>query len=307
REILDLSPHQVKQAETQKANADSSVTARLPEVFQWLLVPVQEEKNPAAPIIWELHQLKGDGTLAQRASKKLRDKDLLYASLSPSRLKMELDRVPLWDGNSKSHVAISELVDYFAKYLYLPRLKAPGLLLNAVHEGIKLLTWSHDSFAYADSFDEESGRYRGLVCGSVVNLGMDIPDGLLVKPEVALRQLQEEAPAATSGATTSGAATGRSSDPSTGLFAGGGEDKPAKPSLKRFHGAVSLDATRVGRDAGRIADEVISHLSGIVGAKVKVILEIEAEVPEGVPDDVIRVVTQNSRDLKFDSQGFESD
>ncbi|HRJ33729.1 MAG TPA: Swt1 family HEPN domain-containing protein [Fimbriimonadaceae bacterium] len=307
RETLDLSPHQVKQAETQKANADSSVTARLPEVFQWLLVPVQEEKNPAAPIIWELHPLKGDGTLAQRASKKLRDKDLLYVSLSPSRLKMELDRVPLWDGNEKSHVAISELVDYFGKYLYLPRLKAPGLLLNAVQEGIKLLTWSHDSFAYADSYDEESRRYRGLVCGRVVMFGSDIPDGVLVKPEVALQQLQAEAPEATAGGATPTTPGTKGADPTTGLFAGGDGDKSTKPSVSRFHGTVSLDATRVGRDAGRIADEVISHLSGIVGARVKVTLEIEADVPEGVPDDVIRVVTQNSRDLKFDSQGFESD
>jgi predicted AAA+ superfamily ATPase len=306
REILDLSPHQVKQAEIQKASADGSVTARLPEVFQWLLVPVQEEKNPAAPILWELHQLKGDGSLAQRASKKLRDKDLLYVSLSPSRLKMELDRVPLWDGNSKSHVAIAELVDYFAKYLYLPRLKAPGLLLNAVQEGIKFLTWSQDSFAYADSYDEESGRYRGLVCGRVVTLGTDIPDALLVRSDIALQQLSSE----TAQTLMSPPQPGVNGEtvvlgPNSGLFATGEPGKP-KTQPTRFHGSVPLDATRVGRDAGRIADEVISHLAGIVGAEVKVTLEIEAKVPDGVSDEIIRIVTQNSRDLKFDpGAGFE--
>ena len=41
KETLDLSPHQVKQAETQKAAADGAVTARLPEAYQWLLVPIQ--------------------------------------------------------------------------------------------------------------------------------------------------------------------------------------------------------------------------------------------------------------------------
>jgi hypothetical protein len=46
---------------------------------------------------------------------------------------------------------------------------------------------------------------------------------------------------------------------------------------KRFHGTVTLDATRVGRDAGRIADEVIAHLSGLVGSSVRVTLEIEAD------------------------------
>ena len=50
---------------------------------------------------------------------------------------------------------------------------------------------------------------------------------------------------------------------------------PKRP--KRFYGAVILDATRVGRDASRIADEVIAHLAGLVGANVKVTLEIEAE------------------------------
>ena len=40
----------MKQAETQKAAADGAVTARLPETYQWLLVPVQD---PQAPIIWK--------------------------------------------------------------------------------------------------------------------------------------------------------------------------------------------------------------------------------------------------------------
>ena len=75
----------------------------------------------------------------------------------------------------------------------------------------------------------------------------------------------------------------------------------------RFHGTATLDSARVGRDASQIADEVIAHLSGLVGAKVTVTLEIEAEVPEGAPDHVVRTVTENSRTLKFTSQGFEKE
>jgi hypothetical protein len=80
---------------------------------------------------------------------------------------------------------------------------------------------------------------------------------------------------------------------------------PAKP--KRFYGTVALDATRVGRDAGRIADEVIAHLLGLVGSSVKVTLEIEADVSSGVPENVVRTVTENSRTLKFNSYGFEQE
>ena len=68
---------------------------------------------------------------------------------------------------------------------------------------------------------------------------------------------------------------------------------------------VVLDATRVGRDASQIADEVIAHLTGLVGAKVNVTLEIEAEIASGTPENVVRIVTENGRTLKFTSQGFE--
>jgi hypothetical protein len=63
----------------------------------------------------------------------------------------------------------------------------------------------------------------------------------------------------------------------------------------------------VGRDASHIADEVIAHLTGLVGSKVKVTLEIEAEIPTGAPDHVVRTVTENSVTLKFTSQGFEKE
>ena len=84
-----------------------------------------------------------------------------------------------------------------------------------------------------------------------------------------------------------------------------GENKVRRP--KRFHGSVSLDPSRVGRDAGRIADEVISHLAGLVGSSVKVTLEIEAQVEAGTPENVVRTVTENSRTLKFTTHGFEEE
>jgi hypothetical protein len=85
--------------------------------------------------------------------------------------------------------------------------------------------------------------------------------------------------------------------------------QPVEQPPKRFYGNVTLDPARVGRDAGRIADEVISHLAGLMGSKVTVTvtLEIEANIPLGVPEHVVRVVTENSRTLKFTNQGFEKE
>jgi hypothetical protein len=297
KDTLNLDPHQVKQAETQKIAADSAVTGRIPEAYQWLLVPVQE--TPQSAIGWQAFRLTGSDTLAVRASKKLRNDELLLTGFAPSRLQMELDRVPLWRGDS---VVIDQLVEDVGRYLYLPRLKDSSVLLGAIREGLGLLTWEKDSFAYADSYDEAAGRYRGLRGGQHVSIVDSDARGLLVKSDVARKQLDEETPPPQDS---------KSDKPETPQKPGEtpqvppAEAQPPKP--KRFHGSVELDATRVGRDASRIADEVISHLSGLVGANVTVTLEIEAKIPDGAPENVVRTVTENSRTLKFTSQGFETE
>jgi hypothetical protein len=70
---------------------------------------------------------------------------------------------------------------------------------------------------------------------------------------------------------------------------------------------VSVDPTRAGRDVGRIAEEVLQHLTTLSGANIRVTLDVEADVPGGVPEDVQRVVTENCQTLKFTSHGFDRD
>jgi predicted AAA+ superfamily ATPase len=293
KDSLDLSPFQVRSAETQKVAADSAVTARLPETYQWLLVPTQA--NPQSAVEWHVSRLSGGDALAGRASKKLIGEELLLTGLGGNRLRMELDRIPLWRG---SHVPIRQLVDDFARYIYLPRLANSSVLMNAIRDGLTLLNWTEDSFAYAESYDESAARYRGLRGGQ--NVAVSESDaGLLVKPEVAKEQLA--AAAKPNGVSVS-------TVPLEGEQQKGDEvSKEAVAAPRRFHGTVKLDPERVGRDASQIADEVISHLAGLVGADVEVTLEIEATIPEGAPENVVRTVTENSRSLKFESHGFEKD
>jgi hypothetical protein len=231
----------------------------------------------------------GQDALAVRASKKRGDEHLI-TGFAPTRLRMELDRIPLWRGN---HVPVKQLAEDFARYPYLPRLKEPAVLLEAIREGLRLLTWSQDSFAYADSFDEDAGRYRGLRCGEVVNISQDNLSGLLVRSEVALKQREAE--------------TEIRKPPEKPEEETPPSPPPRQPARPRFHGTVSLDPARVGRDAGRIADEVIAHLAGLVGSSVKVTLEIEAKVEPGIQENVVRTVTENSRTLKFTTHGFEEE
>lgn len=82
---------------------------------------------------------------------------------------------------------------------------------------------------------------------------------------------------------------------------------PVKARPKAFFGAVALNGSRVGRDAGRIADEVLGHLTELPGAKVSVSLEISIKVPGGVDSDVVRIVSENASALKFNDWGFEDE
>lgn len=296
KETLNLDPHQARQAETQKQAADGAVTARLPETYQWLLVP--EQSNPQSPAKWEAIRLTGSDALAVRARKKLRSDELLVTGLDSTILRKHLDSVPLWRGD---HVAIKQVVDDFARYLYLPRIAGPEVLLQAIRDGIALLTWRADTFGFAESFDDAASRYRGLRGGQGVVISAD-STGLLVKPEVAAKQLGAEVPGPGT-PTPSPEPGGKGPTPGPGVP----DPAPAAHVLRRFHGSVRLDSSRVGRDAGRIADEVIAHLAGQMGAEVTVTIEIEARLPNGATEQLVRTVTENSRTLKFDSHGFEKE
>lgn len=305
KDTLNLDPHQVRQAETQKQAAASIVVARLPETYQWALVP--EQANPQAPITWEAIRLTSGDALAPRVGKRLRSDELLIGSLGSTILRKHLDDVPLWRGD---HVSVKQLVDDFGRYLYLPRLAGPEVLVHAIRDGIALLTWQSDTFGYAESYDDAAGRYPGLRGGQVFNLSVD-SGGMLVKPSVAKVQLDAEAPSPTagsSGGTSAGGTAGDAGDEESEAEGEGGGTVQPEPQLpRRFHGTVQLDPTRVGRDASRIADEVIAHLAGQVEAEVTVTLEIEATLPGGASDQIVRTVTENGRTLKFSSQGFETD
>ena len=293
-ETLGLTAHQKRQVEQQIASADAAAAARLPETYHWLLVPSQGQ--PTEPMRWEALRLTGNDALAVRAAKKLRSDGSYLVSYSPTLLKMELDRVPLWRGN---HVSVKQLVEDYARYLYLPRLKDPASLLHAMSEGVGLLTWAQEGFGYADDFDPAAGRYKGLRGGTSVTLGDPYSAALLVKSDIAAMQLDAER------AVLVPVGTGVPASPGETGSSGGAARSPSTPVAPqevmptRFHATATLDATRIGRDAGRIAEEIVAHLSSLIGAEVTVTLDIAALVPDGMPGNVVRVVRENCAALRI--------
>lgn len=70
--------------------------------------------------------------------------------------------------------------------------------------------------------------------------------------------------------------------------------------------SVTLDPLRLTSQMGKISEQVIALL-GLVDSEVRITLEIEANVTQGVPDNVVRIVTANGRILRFTSAGLEAE
>jgi hypothetical protein len=125
---------------------------------------------------------------------------------------------------------------------------------------------------------------------------------VLVKPDSAQVQIEAERAVV----PEAGAPTRPSSESGDSVVSP--EDVSPSPiarPLRRFHGSVELDPTRMGRDASRIADEVLSHLTSLIGANATITLEINVEVQNGIPEDRVRIVSENCNTLKFKGHGFE--
>jgi predicted AAA+ superfamily ATPase len=302
-EALNLDAHQTRQAEDRRKQYDETVKQRIPETYQWLLVPTQPD--PRGAVVWEEVRVQGDEPLAERASKKLKNEELLITQLAGTRLRIELDKVPLWRGDD---VNTRQLWEDFATYPYLPRLKDPDVVAQAIRDGIQRLTWD-DTFAYAEGWDEQRQRYLGLRAGEGTSVLLD-RNTLVVKPDAAQRQLDaDDAARRERERQITGVDTGTDGgSDTTGTGTGTVEPEPEaqKKVPRRFFGTVHLDPLRVGRDASSVAQEVVQHLSGLVGAEAEITLEIQVRIPDGVPDHVVRTVAENCRVLKFASAEFES-
>jgi predicted AAA+ superfamily ATPase len=328
-EPLNLNAFQRNQASLRRKDAHDRILALIPETYCWLLVPEQADpRKPDTMQEYKLQPQQGQGLLASTASSLLHTEELLIPRLAGLRLRQELDRIPLWRGN---HVAIKELSENVARYIYLPRLKQQEVLAEAIRDGVKSESWRKDTFAYAEGWDEEQQRYRNLRAGEPVSVVLE-GQALLVKSEVAEAQFaaeQAELEAKRREQEEKANAYNNTIHTQTppvrerGGFAPVGNGAPVtnpngntppttnKPvetqQTQRFNGSVQINPRLMGSEAGRIMEEVVKHLTSLTGAKVKVTLEIEAELPSGAPEHVVRTVKENSNTLRFQIAEFHEE
>ena len=296
-EQMDLHASQRNQAVTKTKEYDDTVNVRLAATYAWGLAPRQPD--PTSPVEWEEFKVGGNGALGERASERFTTEWALRPKLPGVELRGLLDKY-LWV--ERDYVSVAQLYEWFARYLYLPRLTARQVIDLAVQDGVAVLN-PDDTFAVAAGCDEAKKRFTGLKIGDG-QPGVIDRTTLLVKTGVARAQREKEkGPSAPPGRHESGQM------PRVGDGAGGPPSQRLAPAPKLppnvFMGSVKLDGLRVVKEAGRVAMEVVEHLSTLPDAEVEVTLEIRVRVPDGVKDDVVRTVSENAKTLKFQTATFE--
>lgn len=202
------------------------------------------------------------------------------------RLQLDGPLAPLWE---KDYTTVNDVWEVYARYLYLHRLKTIDVLCACVADAPASTAWTSEGLAVAEGRDARSGSYTGLIAGALASHCRSTT--LLVRPSVAAVQLEAERESTGSG------------------------DEEAKPEaegplvpapLRRFFGMATVDPDRLGRDAGRIAQEVLAHLNAPVGTHAEVTIELQATNENGFPDEVVRIVRENAAALRFRDHGFET-
>ncbi len=297
-ERLNLTQSDSALAKAKLAEANETMKTRLKEAWCYLHYPVQETAQ--ADLEWASGRISAPDGLLSKASKKLTADEGLLTELGPARLDRDLQKY-IWNG--KAHLSLKDLRDYLNRYIYLPRLRNQEVLIKAVQAAVGGMI--PGPFAYAERWDEKTDTYVGLAIERAGNAAVVInSDSVLIKSNVA--EAHRPIPAQPD---PTGGPTGFGEEP---LPRGGEQpsgETPATPSVERkptrFTGTVMISPDRPARDIHQIVEAIVEQLTTLPDGKVKLKLEIEAEVPSGIDRAKVRTLIENANTLGFIDKSVE--
>ena len=293
-------------ANTQLARAREALRRSLRGAWTHLLWPAAEEngKPGFAVETVRLTNRNGADSVAQTAWNKASGDGAVLDTLGPENLVRAL--APLWP-EGRGHVAAAEIADWFASFVYLPRLRDTAALEGALRRLAEDMAFP---FALATGFDEKTGAYAGVVDGKAAIFDT-LLSYLLVRREAIPAPPEKEETKETK-ETEAGKAPGPSGGgrPADG---GGGPAiaaPPPAPGPKRFYASLTLDPHKAGLEVARVVENLIVELDRAPGARIELKLDIQGLAGEtGYSKDVVETVLANVRDLKLEveASGFEKE
>ncbi len=292
-DALNLTPHQQRQASSKLAETNETVASRIEETYVHVLTP---RSNPgSADIDWQATKPSGSGTLPERVSNKLQSEEKLITAYGGVRVRMDLDRVPLW--TESGDITIGDLWNAYANHPYMARLASFDVLADAISNGTANMNWESETFAYADA--KEDDTWFGVTHGAHVS---PMRSGLLLRPDIV--PTDEPSPDETDDADAEAGTNGERKAGETLEEMRERirrDEQDGASSASRFYARFGLDPVRGIRQLEEIMANVTNHL----GPDVKITVEIEAEATDGFDDRTRRVAEENARQLHAESVEFE--
>jgi hypothetical protein len=293
---LNLTQSDSALAKAKLAEANETVKTRLKEAWCYLHYPAQESAQ--ADLEWVSGKIPAQDGLLARASKKLIGEEGLLTELGPTRLDRDLQKY-IW--NDRPHLQLRDLREYLNRYIYLPRLKNQDVLIRSVQSAVSGML--PGPFAYAERWEESTGRYLGLAIDHASNAMIVIDgDSVIIRPEVA--EAHRPAPSQPTEPQPGTPETGNPAEPGS-QTPGQEPTPPVERNPTRFSGTVMISPDRPARDMHQIVEAIVEQLTTLQGSKVTLRLEIEAEVPAGLDRAKVRTLIENANTLGFAEKSVE--
>ena len=288
---LVLDNLQAEQAKKELKGAEDVLPRVARECYKWLLCPSQD--NPTGKPNVEIFPLNTSGTaLGPEIERVCLDNELIISTWSPIHLRTKLKEL-YWKADKPSVKAIDFWEDTL-RYLYLPRLKDRGALVQAIVKG----AGTRDFFGTA--YGQSGEKLEGFKLGDA-NVQFD-DTLLLIEPDAA--KAYEVAhpsviPPAPPRPDEPPVKVPPIKDPSPEKL------PPGAPKAKAFHGNIAINAAAAKMRLVEVAEEIIAVLAADPNAEVKVTVEIQASFPDGAQDQTKRAVSENAKTLGFKNADWE--
>lgn len=292
---LQLPPAQKSEAARKDAESREAARRAVRNAWTQLIAPAKADGAGASAVRgFELHsspiQNAGDRSIADAAYDKARRDDAVAEKLGAKILENRINDL-IGDAD---HIAITDLLDWSARYIHMKRVRDETVLARAIEDAVAAID---GTYAIAARYDAAADRYIDVKLNTGVFV--DLRTGaLLVKRSRAERDVTAPAPSAgAAGAVPRATGDGALPDDKVSV---GARARPTK-----FYGTITLDPTRPGPLVAQIAQSVLAELARASGATIKLSIDIQAENPSGFPEDVVEVIRANAETLKFRESGFD--
>ena len=226
----NLTRAQTSDAETQARRSREALLRSIRSAWVHVLHPAPPEAEDGAANAgagYVMHSARlincgGAKSIPEAVWDKAGSDGTVIAEMGPHNLARSLE--PVWPAD-RPHTPIETIRDWFASYVYMPRLRDEATLDGALQ---LLVTDLAEPYVYASAFDEDTGTCDGAIEG----LTADLRTRLLVRREaVPPRETEETVPDGPDG---------------PGPKPPERDDTPPEPSPRRFFASIPVDPDRAG-------------------------------------------------------------